>query len=91
LIACRSAIPLRVPGVGFCPQVCQLPAQLFQARALLAGIGFLGQRDLLNLEPGDPPGDLVQFGRQRVDFGAQPRTHASSTRSIALSGRKTGR
>jgi hypothetical protein len=36
-------------------------------------VGLLGQGRLLDLQPGHPPGELVQLGRHGVDLGAQPR------------------
>ena len=64
-------LPLGVLGVGLGAQVGQLAAQLVEA-GLAGRVGLLGQRGLLDLQPGHPPGELVEFGGHRVDLGAQP-------------------
>lgn len=79
-------LPLGVPGVGLGPQTGQFPAQLRQS-VHTGRVGLLGERRLLDLQPGDPPGQLVQFAGIE-SISVRIRAHASSTRSIALSGRK---
>ncbi len=65
-------LPLRAFRVRFGAQVGQLPAQLVEAGDA-GGVGLLGQCRLLDLQPHDPAGQLVQLGRHRVDLGTQPR------------------
>jgi hypothetical protein len=61
-----------VPSVGLRSQIGQFFAKFLQT-GLAGRVGFLGQRRLLDFEPGDPSGDLIQLRWHRVDFGAQPR------------------
>ena len=48
-------LPLGLQRVGFGPQVGQLLAEVLQP-PLLAGVGLLGQRGFLDLEPHAPAG-----------------------------------
>ena len=65
-------LPLGPHRVGLGAQVGQLLAQLLQP-GLAGRVVLLGQRRLLDLQPGHPPGQLVELGRHRVDLGAQHR------------------
>ena len=58
----------------------------FCSRSLAVGAGFLAKRGGFDLHPRQLPRRFVDFGRHRIDFHPQ-RLAASSTRSIALSGR----
>ena len=65
-------LPLGPHGVGLGAQVGQLPAQLGQP-GLAGRVVLLGQRGLLDLQPHDPAGELVELGRHRVDLGPEHR------------------
>ena len=67
-------LPLRLPlpahrrRLGL--QVGKLPPQLLQP-LLAGGVLLLAERRFLDLEPGHPPGELVELGGHGVDLGAQ--------------------
>jgi len=79
-------LPLRRHRVGLCSQVGELLAQALQPAA--AGlVGLLAQRGLLDLELHHAAGDRVELlGIESISV--RTTAHASSTRSIALSGMK---
>ena len=65
-------LPLGPHGVGLGLEVGQLLAQLLEA-TLAGRIRLLGQCGLLDLQAGDPAGELVELRGHRVDLGAQHR------------------
>ncbi len=80
-------LPLRLHSVGGFAQVGDLP---FDGGEPLAGslVGLLLQGLALDLELGALALELIELLGHRIDLDADTRVAASSTRSIALSGRK---
>ena len=75
LTALRVALlllPVRRHGVALLAQLGQLALQALEA-LLRRLVSLLLQRQLLDLELADAPGDLVEFGRHGVDLDAQLR------------------
>ena len=80
-------IPLRVPGVGVGAQIGQFFAKFLQPR--LAGrIGLLGQRAASSISSRVTRRVISSNSAGIESISVRSRAHASSTRSIALSGRK---
>ena len=77
-------IPLGAHGVGLAAQVGQFTAS-WSSRAR-GSVLLLGECRLLDLQPHHLAGDLVELGGME-SISVRSRAHASSTRSMALSGR----
>nr|BFE70017.1 hypothetical protein GCM10020092_033180 [Actinoplanes digitatis] len=65
-------VPLGAQRVHFGAQVGEFLAELVES-GQARGILLLGQRRFLDLQAGQPPGELVEFRRHRVDLRPQHR------------------